>query len=52
MTDPAAPCVDCGVDTLPTDEDSRAEYYMVYDEVWAAAGMRDQGHLCIGCLEH
>jgi hypothetical protein len=37
------PCADCGLDTI-------VEYYMVYDHVWAAAGM-DGGFLCIGCLE-
>lgn len=44
-----APCVDCGVDTYARGVD---EYYMVHNEVWAAAGMlpRD-GMLCIGCLE-
>jgi len=44
-------CVDCGVETLPTD-DRPAEFYMVHDAVWAAADMRDPGGcLCIGCLE-
>ena len=57
----SAPCVDCGVETLPADE-RRAEFYMVTDEVWAAAGMPDadldeddrlymDDCLCIGCLE-
>jgi hypothetical protein len=47
------PCHDCGRDTLPTDWGSRAEWYMVHDHVWAAAGMdgMDSGFLCIGCLE-
>ncbi len=45
-------CVDCGIDTCPTEIGPRAESYMVYDEVWAAAGIaEDGGRLCIGCLE-
>lgn len=45
----AAPCVDCGVDTFARGVD---EYYMVHNEVWAAAGMLPRGGmLCIGCLE-
>jgi hypothetical protein len=35
-------CVDCGVCTSAIDE-----YYMVHNEVWAAAKMR-AGMLCIG----
>ena len=39
------PCADCHADTF-------GEYYMVHDELWAAAGMeRLGGRLCIGCLE-
>lgn len=38
-------CVDCGVDTGRI-----SEYYMLLDEVWAAAG-NIRGMLCIGCLE-
>lgn len=46
-------CVDCGVDTNPTDGlELRSEFYMVHDEVWAAAGMEPNGGcLCVGCLE-
>ena len=44
-------CVDCGVETLPTD-DRAAEFYMVHDDVWAAAGVPVPGGcLCVGCLE-
>ena len=40
-------CVDCGVNTHDADE-----YYMVHDELWAAAGMEPAGGmLCVGCLE-
>lgn len=38
-------CVDCGVDTGEVHE-----YYMVADDLWAAAG-DVPGMLCIGCLE-
>jgi len=48
------PCSDCGTDTSSSVPGVRTEYYMVHDEVWAAAGMapRRGGFLCIGCLEH
>jgi hypothetical protein len=36
-------CIDCDLGT-------RREYYMVRDEVWAAAGA-PEGCLCIACLE-
>lgn len=44
------------MDTAPLAEDGRAavgtwEWYMVTDEVWAAAGMPHRGFLCVGCLE-
>jgi hypothetical protein len=50
----AFPCKDCGVDTMPPR--GKAEWYVVHDEVWQAAGMQDDlgkqaGFLCIGCLE-
>jgi hypothetical protein len=48
-------CVDCGVDVTPgVDADPIAgtwEYYMVHDEVWAAARMPYEGSLCVACLE-
>lgn len=44
------PCADCGIDTMPTCRCHDAEYYMVHDQVWEAAGL-GRGHLCIGCLE-
>lgn len=45
-------CRDCGTETLPTAWDRRAEYYMVHDHLWQAAGMGAvDGCLCIGCLE-
>jgi hypothetical protein len=47
---PAPLCADCGVDTCPVETGSRAESFMVHDEIWAAAG--DEDHLCVGCLEH
>jgi hypothetical protein len=34
--EPVQPCADCGRDTLGTSDH---DYYMVRDEVWAAAGM-------------
>jgi hypothetical protein len=40
-------CLDCGQDT-----EGLNEYYMVYDHVWAQAGLSpDGGNLCVGCLE-
>jgi hypothetical protein len=45
-------CHDCGIDTVPTEWDQRAEYYMVHDEVWAeATRYGPAAFLCIGCLE-
>lgn len=50
-------CVDCGVDTTPCTHrrgcrhTGKWEYYMLRDDVWAAAVM-DRGFLCVGCLEH
>lgn len=45
-------CVDCGTETLPTGWDSRAEWYIVHDDTWTAAGMTaDGGCLCLTCLE-
>jgi hypothetical protein len=66
-----APCHDCGIDTAPCSGKGRGsrilkrdvgkwEWYMVKDDVWAAAGMPpddetvpvgESGYLCIGCLE-
>jgi hypothetical protein len=46
-----SPCRDCGIDTLPAGWDARAEWYMVHDEIWSAAGMPPRGYLCIGCLQ-
>jgi hypothetical protein len=49
-------CKDCGVDTTPCTgkrgcrHKGRWEHYMVRDDVWRAAKMRN-GFLCIGCLE-
>lgn len=49
--DLTALCADCGVETLPLDE-SRAEWYHVNDDVWAATGLGpDDGCLCVGCIE-
>lgn len=39
-------CVDCGADTAEI-----AEFYMVRNDVWRAAGMTRAGMLCIGCIE-
>jgi hypothetical protein len=40
-------CVDCGRCTS-----SIGEYYMVYDEIWAASGLEpNDGMLCLRCLE-
>jgi hypothetical protein len=46
------PCSDCGAPTLSAEPGVRAEYYMVHNEVWAAAGAKPADMvLCIGCLE-
>jgi hypothetical protein len=40
-------CVDCRMQTLGV------EFYIVDDAVWLASGLgKDDGFLCIGCLEH
>jgi hypothetical protein len=41
-------CIDCGANTLHTDE-----YYMVEDSVWKLVTINEDGRgmLCIGCLE-
>ncbi|HUE34155.1 MAG TPA: hypothetical protein VMQ38_15035 [Mycobacterium sp.] len=45
-------CVDCEVETMPTEWPRRAEFYIVTDEVWAASGITPTGGcLCVGCLE-
>lgn len=44
-------CCDCSAETLSAEPGVSTEYYMVHDEVWAAAGMDTRGHLCVGCLE-
>jgi hypothetical protein len=50
------PCNDCGVNTIPATNERGGtpkgccEYYMVHDELWAKAGMKN-GFLCVGCLE-
>jgi hypothetical protein len=42
-------CVDCGKDT----GGETGEYYMVYDQVWAASGLGpNDGMLCLACLEN
>jgi hypothetical protein len=52
---PTAPCADCGTDTLPLDPGKSAEFYMVHDHIWAAAGMPPipamRDYLCVGCIE-
>jgi hypothetical protein len=46
-------CIDCGMECLSLEPGVRTEYYMVCDDIWAAAGMgHDDGYLCIGCIEH
>lgn len=51
----ASPCADCGADTTPRTRGRITgqswEWYMATDETWAAAGMGDDGFLCVGCLE-
>lgn len=47
-----APCSDCDIDTL--DIDGRSEYFIVRDDVWAAAwgAVEHFGRfLCVECLE-
>jgi hypothetical protein len=47
----AVPCIDCRRDTGDSIG-GLGEWYMVRDELWAAAGMTpDGGCLCIECLE-
>lgn len=45
-------CTDCGTETLPCCPCCTAETYMVFPQVWAAAGMATNGgRLCVGCIE-
>jgi hypothetical protein len=45
-------CIDCGFHCVDCDKDTLGgEYYMVSDELWAAAGMGREGMLCLACLE-
>jgi hypothetical protein len=46
-------CVDCGRDTMPAGLSAEVEYYMVRNELWAAADMGHPrgGMLCVGCIE-
>jgi hypothetical protein len=39
-------CTDCNIDTY-----ANHEYYMLRNDVWAATGHKQQGYLCIGCVE-
>jgi len=39
-------CLDCGVNTLHTDE-----YYMIHDELWLRVNPKRKGMMCIGCVE-
>lgn len=41
------PCLRCGVNTRLIDE-----YYNLKNKVWLTANPRDEGMLCIGCVEH
>jgi hypothetical protein len=50
VSDLTSPCADCRMNTTP-DDPALGHWYMVTDEVWAAAGMRN-GYLCVGCLEN
>lgn len=48
--------MDCHADVLPASYGQRAEWYMVKDPLWRAAGMTDEpgsmcDFLCIGCIE-
>ena len=53
-----APCADCGKETEPRTKSGRPFFkqwdaYLLRDEVWAEAGMRDEwrsGFLCTPCL--
>lgn len=46
-TDAVFDCLDCGVNTNTT-----GEYYMVDDDIWAAAGLDPEGGmLCVADLE-
>src|ERR1700688_1243287 len=39
-------CLDCGIDTFKIDH-----YYMVHDRLWLRANPRNNGMLCLFCLE-
>lgn len=41
-------CLDCSADTSSWGLN---EYYMVHDHVWTAVAGKEDGMLCIGCLE-
>src|ERR1700730_9185858 len=57
MRQPSCICKDCGMRTTPSIgkrvfRHIRCwEYYMFQNKLWAAAGMKKKGFLCIGCLE-
>lgn len=47
-------CADCGMETnhFNTDDRFDSEWYMVKNEIWAAAtAERPANFLCVGCLE-
>lgn len=39
-------CLDCGIDT-----DALCEYYMIHDEIWEQIHPKNDGSLCIACVE-
>jgi hypothetical protein len=60
VSQPGAPCADCGILTLPgyrtpagPRATSRAEFYMIHDDLWQFVTGPCGWHLflCIGCLE-
>lgn len=56
MSDTDSPvCAGCGVELMPDTATGAQDWqwYMVWDSVWAQAGMAPKdGCLCLGCLKH
>lgn len=44
-------CVECSFNTIEVDDEGICHYYMVNNDVWAAAGQPD-GMLCLFCLQN
>jgi len=45
-------CADCRIEIAPKQpQPGTWHWYMVWDEIWAQAGMSADGFLCVPCLE-